>query len=305
MKSVSNVGFIGLGNMGWPMAARLAEAGFKLTVFDLNGKIVKMFCRQYHARQADDTADVGRDNQVIITMLPDGETVRRAVLEPIRPGKLPLIASMSPQTILIDMSSSSPMETESLGRILAGKRFDLIDAPVSGGVSRAKSGTLTIMAGGKKSRVDHCRPLFQAMGNQIFYTGPLGSGHAMKALNNLVSAAGLIAAAEALIIGHHFKLKPSVMIDILNASTGRNNSTENKFKQFILSRAFNSGFSLDLMVKDLSTAVQMSRSSHTPALLGSICREVWAAAQSGLPEGADHTAVVCWLETIAKSKLTP
>jgi len=303
MNHITNIGFIGLGNMGRPMAARLAAAGFNLTVFDLNARALKTFCRQYHARPAADAGDAGRSKQAVITMLPDGDTVRRVVLEEGRRGAPPLLSTLPPKAVLIDMSSSSPGGTCSLGQTLAKQGIAMIDAPVSGGVGRAKSGTLAIMAGGRKTQFNRCRPLLQAMGDRIFHTGPLGSGHAVKVLNNLVSAAGLIAAAEALIIGRRFNLNPAVMIDVLNSSTGRNNSTENKFKQFILSRTFNSGFSLDLMLKDLSTAVQMARETRTPALFGSLCRELWAAARPSLPEGADHTAVVCWLEEIAKEKL--
>jgi 3-hydroxyisobutyrate dehydrogenase len=214
-------------------------------------------------------------------MLPDGHVVRRVVLGEGEEGDDRLLGSMRQGAILIDMSSSSPTGTQALGKILA------LDAPVSGGVSRAENGTLAIMVGGDAAVVKGCRPLFEAMGERLFETGALGSGHAMKALNNLVSAAGLIAAAEALLIGHRFGLEPTVMIDILNASTGRNNSTENKFKQHILSRAFNSGFSLDLMVKDLTTAVDLARETRTPAVFSAACRELWAAALSRLENEAD------------------
>ena len=304
MKRLIDIGFIGLGNMGRPMAARLAEAGFNLTVFDLNSRVLKAFSRKYRAKPAADAGEAGRNNQAVITMLPDGDTVRRVVLEEGRRGTPSLLLSMPPKAVLIDMSSSSPSGTCDLSHILAKQAISMIDAPVSGGVGRAKSGTLAIMAGGQKTRIKRCRPLLQTMGDRIFETGPLGSGHAMKVLNNLVSAAGLIAAAEALIVGRRFNLNPTVMIDVLNCSTGRNNSTENKFKQFILSRTFDSGFSLDLMLKDLSTAVQMARETRTPALFSSACRELWAAAQSALPEDSDHTAIVCWLEELAREKLT-
>src|SRR5690606_35558380 len=133
---------------------------------------------------------------------------------------------------------------------------------------------------------------------RVFRTGPLGSGHAMKALNNFVSAAGLLAAAEALLVGRAFGLDPDTMVDVLNASTGRNNSTENKFKQYILSRTFDSGFSLDLMLKDLTTAVDLGRKIGMPALFGASCRELWAAAHCSLEQGADHTSVVQWLEEL-------
>ena len=179
----------------------------------------------------------------------------------------------------------------------------MLDAPVSGGVSRAMAGTLAIMVGGEPVVVRRCMPVFEAMGERVFETGSLGSGHAMKVLNNVVSAAGLLAAAEALLIGARFGLKPEVMIKVLNASTGRNNSTENKFNQFILSRRFDSGFSLDLMVKDLTTALELARESNMPALFSGVCRELWAAAQSKLEKGSDHTEVVRWFEEMANLEL--
>jgi 3-hydroxyisobutyrate dehydrogenase len=179
----------------------------------------------------------------------------------------------------------------------------MLDAPVSGGVPKAVDGTLAIIVGGDAAVAERCRPLFEAMGAQIFMAGALGSGHALKALNNLVSAAGLIAAAEALLIGHRFGLDPTVMIDVLNASTGRNNSTENKFKRFILSRRFDSGFSLDLMVKDLTTAVKLARETGAPAVFSGVCRELWAAAQAVLEAESDHTDVVRWFEEMAKTEL--
>jgi 3-hydroxyisobutyrate dehydrogenase len=159
------------------------------------------------------------------------------------------------------------------------------------------------MVGGDKAVIGRCRPLFEAMGERIFETGISGSGHAMKALNNLVSAAGLIAAAEALLVGQRFGLAPSVMLDVLNASTGRNNSTENKFKQFVLSRTFDSGFTLDLMVKDLTTAVELARDTGTPALFSATCRELWAAARTILPKESDHTMVVRWFEQMTGTDL--
>jgi len=178
-----------------------------------------------------------------------------------------------------------------------------VDAPVSGGVPRAEAGTLAIMAGGERHTIERCRPLLGTMGEHIFATGPLGSGHALKALNNLVSAAGLLASAEALLIGRRFGLEPDVMVDVFNASTARNNSTENKFKQFVFSRRFSSGFALDLMVKDLTTALDLAEATETPASFSALCRELWSKAQAELEAGADHTAVVQWLEKIAATTL--
>jgi 3-hydroxyisobutyrate dehydrogenase len=291
------VGFVGLGSMGRPMAARLRSAGCALTVFDARPEVVRDFVKDGGVAGAA-LPDIGRASEVVITMLPNGEIVRRVVLD-----ENGLLHSMPAGSVLIDMSSSSPTGTQALGRALAEHDVAMLDAPVSGGVPRAETGTLSIMVGGDPQVIARCRPVLQPLGEHIFETGALGSGHALKALNNLVSASGLIAAAEALLIGQRFGLDPSVMIDVLNASTGRNNSTENKLKQFVLSRRFASGFSLDLMVKDLSTALELADATDTPAPFSTLCRELWSAAQAQLESGADHTAVVRWFEALARTTL--
>lgn len=141
------------------------------------------------------------------------------------------------------------------------------------------------------------------MGAQIFETGLLGSGHAMKALNNYVSAAGLAAAIEAVLAGSQFGLDPEVVVRVLNASTGRNNSTENKFSQLIRSRAFNGGFSLALVVKDLRTALEVAAASGTPAPFGEVCLDLWARAEKELGGQVDHTAVVQYWERLVGCEL--
>jgi 3-hydroxyisobutyrate dehydrogenase len=159
------------------------------------------------------------------------------------------------------------------------------------------------MAGGETASIDRVMPVLQAMGNSILRTGPVGSAHAMKALNNLVSAGGFLIGIEALMIGSRFGLDPAVMVDVLNASTGMNNSTQKKFRQFVLSRRFDSGFGLDLMVKDLSIALDVARETATPAPFAAQCRELWAAAAALLGPGQDHTAMAKLSEALAGSEL--
>jgi 3-hydroxyisobutyrate dehydrogenase len=177
----------------------------------------------------------------------------------------------------------------------------MLDAPVSGGVPRARDGTLAIMVGGDPEAIERARPVLAAMGSKIFATGPLGSGHAMKALNNYVSAAGLAAAAEALLVGRRFGLDPAIMTDVLNASSGRNNSTENKLKQHILSRTFASGFSLDLMAKDLDTAVELAGDLGVPTPFAERCVALWKDAAAQFGRGADHTEIYRFLERLKES----
>jgi len=287
------IGFIGLGQMGAPMVRNLARAGFKVAVGDANAQAVARVGAEIACEAPASLAALGAACRVVITMLPDGNAVREVVLA----------MNLPRDAIVIDMSSSSPMGTRDLGRALAERGVALVDAPVSGGVKKAVDGSLSIMAGGDPATIEHVRPVLTAMGKQIFLTGPLGSGHAMKALNNYVSAAGLAAAAEAVLAGSRFGLDPAAIVAILNASTCKNNSTENKFPQFVLSRAFDSGFSLGLMVKDLRTALDVAHATGTPAPLGEACVEAWARAEQLLGGQADHTAVVKYWERLAGSEI--
>ena len=170
--------------------------------------------------------------------------------------------TLKPGSVVIDMSSSSPVGTRELGPILEKRGIRLIDAPVSNGVKGATAATLAIMVGGDRAIFEQYRPLFEKLGNQIFHAGPLGAGHAVKALNNYVSAAGLVAACEAVITGQRFGLDPAVVVDILNASSGMNNTTKNKFKQHMLSGTFGAGFTTGLMAKDVRTALEVVRDTR-------------------------------------------
>ncbi len=301
MEAVKAIGFVGIGNMGFPMASRLVTAGYALTVYDMKRDVQTAFLKTHNARGADSPAEVAAQNNLVITMLPDGKAVAAVVLGSERSAGI--IENMAPGSVLVDMSSSAPTGTRELGDRLAARQVDLIDAPVSGGVPKAQSGELAIIAGGDAKVIERCRPVFEVLGSRIFHSGPLGSGHAVKALNNMCSAAGLIAAAEVLLVGRRFGVDPQIMNDILNASTGRNNSTENKMARYVFSRSFSSGFSIDLMLKDLTTATDLAQELGVPALFSRTCRELWAAAQARLEKGVDHTGVVKWFEELAHVRL--
>ena len=283
------VAFIGLGKMGRPMAANLAKAGFGLRVMDRSADAVRDFLAEHAAGAFDTPREAAAGSDVLITMLPAGRDVREVLL-----GRTPedpdaARTGLKPGSLVIDMGSSAPLLTRETGQQLATAGIAMLDAPVSGGVPRARDGTLAIMVGGDQEVIEHARPVLAAMGSKLFVIGPLGSGHAMKALNNYVSAAGLAAAAEALLVGRRFGLDPTVMTEVLNASTGRNNSTENKLKQHILSGTFASGFSLDLLAKDLATAVELARDLGVPMPFAERSVPLWKYATAQLGPGADHT----------------
>ena len=290
----SAVAFVGLGKMGAPMAARLVAAGWQVRAYDLSPGALDAFMRANpHAIRAERPTDAVADAAVVITMLPDGAAVRRAVLD------TGVAAAMPKGALVIDMSSSAPAETLELGKALQAMGLGLVDAPVSGGVKRAAEGDLAIMIGGDPERVRWCRPVVATMGSAIYETGPLGSGHAMKALNNFVSAAGLVATCEALLAGKRFGLDPALMVDILNASSGCNNTTLLKAKQFMLSGSFGSGFSLGLMAKDLRTAAGIADGLRLEEPLSGAMADLWTKAQAALEPDADHTEMYQIAEILA------
>ena len=275
------------------MARRISLAGYRLMVMDASREAVERFQSRVECSAELTPAALGQACRVVITMLPDGHAVRQAVL-----GKDGLAYGLATGSVLIDMSSSAPAGTRELAAELAESAIALIDAPVSGGVARAEEGKLAIMAGGDAVSVERCGGLFAALG-QVFATGPCGSGHAMKALNNYLSAIALGAAAEAVIAGERFGIDPATMIRILNSSTGRNTATEQKFPAFVLPRTFNSGFALGLMAKDLRIALRLARESGAPTFLLESCANLWQRAEQQLGFGADNTEVVKYLESLS------
>lgn len=267
--------------MGYPMAARVAAAGHALRVVDIAPGAAARFAAE-HGAQACAAAEAVREADFVITMLPSSNEVEATLLA------ADVRAALRAGCTIIDMSSSEPMRTRALAHQLGELEVALVDAPVSGGVKKARDGSLAIMFGGSETQLAGCAPLLSTMGAKIFRTGEVGSGHAMKALNNFVSAAGLVAAVEALHIGEKFGLDPHVMTSILNASTGRNNTTENKVEQFMLSGKFDSGFGLALMEKDVGIAVKLAEALGVAVRQGRLCHELWAEAARSA-KGADHT----------------
>lgn len=298
--NVTKIGFIGIGTMGTPMAGNLVKAGFKLMIHNVDPARTAAFVAKQPAEIATGLIELGKACDLIITMVPDGKIVRRVLCGDNDSFVGCVAAGLKQGATVIDMSSSSPIGTRELGPLLAKRGIGMLDAPVSGGVRRAIDASLAIMAGGDAALFERCKPVFEKLGKQIFHAGPLGAGHAMKALNNYVSAAGLTAASEAVMAGSRFGLKPEVIVDILNASTGMNNSTQVKFKQFILSQTYSAGFMMGLMAKDLRTALEVVAATDTPAPLAKRCIDIWNDAEKRLGPQADHTEIFRYLESAPK-----
>lgn len=274
--------------MGAPMCACLAKAGFRLFVADADPTRAGELCDALPVSPL--TKEVAGEVDVLITMLPNSKIVETVLLAD------GWAAALRKGALVIDMSSSEPVRSRDLAATLAGEGLRYIDAPVSGGVKRATEGTLAILVGGDEAVVADAMPVLEAMGRSILFIGPAGSGHAAKALNNFVSACGLMVTVEALHVAQRFGISPEAMTDVLNASSGKSNTSENKVKQFMLSGTYGSGFSLHLMDKDLGIARALAESVDYPLTFGRNGIDLWHEAASRVGPTADHTEMYRLLE---------
>ncbi len=275
--------------MGLPMAKLLNAEVFDTIGFDLSPKASAEF-KASGGKIANNPRATMKGASIVITMLPDGAIVR-SVLEDVDNGQ----ALPDSGALVIDMSSSEPIGTQELHARFSKSGIGMIDAPVSGGVSRAQTGTLSIMVGGDEENIRRAAPILSTFGT-IKRTGKIGSGHAAKCLNNYVSAAGLFAACQALIAGQEYGLDPAAMIEILNSSTGQNFATSNKLQQQILSSRFESGFAMSLMAKDLKTASNLADALGLKNIHMSSDAKIWAEASQSLGPLSDHTEIYRFLQ---------
>lgn len=287
------VGVVGLGNMGLPIALNLVRAGFDVVGADVSDARLGQLSQE-GGRSADTAAQLAGEADVIVLLLPDSKVVASVVTAP------RFVAALRPGTVIVDMSSSEPMRTRELGEALRERGVAMVDAPVSGGVKAAVAARLTIMAGGDTEDLAVVRPVLDALGT-VTHTGALGSGHALKAINNLLSATHLWATSEAMVLGERFGLDPAVMLAVLNGSSGRSGSTENKWPNFILPGTFDSGFALRLMLKDVRTAVALADEIGAPGRMAQLTESLWAEASDGLAADADHTEIARWVTSDAAS----
>jgi 3-hydroxyisobutyrate dehydrogenase len=287
--TVRRIGFVGIGNMGWPMARRLVQSGYEVAVCDAQPGRATSFAAEVGGRVAADAQDAAAAADAVVTMLPTSAHVAAA---------LGAVATWPPGAVVIEMSSGAPSATRALAAELRVHDVALVDCPVSGGVRRAESGTLSVLAGGDVDVLERVAPVLAVIGSSVHRCGPVGAGQAMKALNNLVSAGGFLIAVEALLVGRRCGLDPARVVEVLNASSGANNSTQNKLSQFVLSRSFDSGFSLDLMAKDLGIAADIAREAGVAAPFSALCSQLWASAAHLLGPGCDHTEMARFSEIV-------
>jgi len=290
------VGFIGLGNMGAPMARRLIANGHDVKVFDANPRVAESF-REHWAGSLRET---GADRDVIVTMLPNGQIVREALL-----GKEGALRQARRGVIVVDTSSSDAAGTVSLGAELKALNVALVDAPVSGGVPLATQGKLALMIGtDDPALLDTVRPVLQAFGERHIEVGKLGAGHAAKAINNAIAAAIIAITSEGLLLGERFGVTPATLLDVINNSTGRSQISETLFKTQVLPRTFALGFSIGLMAKDVGLAASLGERLELKLPVLETVSQSWAAARDALGANTDFTAYLRAVEA-RNSKSSP
>jgi 3-hydroxyisobutyrate dehydrogenase len=284
------VAFIGVGNMGKPMAANIAKGGHALTVLDANTTLATKVAAEIGATACARISELP-EVDVIVTMLPDGKVVRSVAL-----GEGGIASVAKRGTLLVDMSSSQPLITRETGAALLAKGITLIDAPVSGGVERATKGTLTIMIGGDDpAAIARAKPVLSCMGNTFFEVGKLGSGHAAKALNNILGAGNYAIMSEALTVAERYGIDPETFVDIVNVSTGQSFISTVVMKKFVIPKTYDTGFKVGLLAKDAGIAAELSANLGCDTPFMRLADERWAQARDLLGADEDNSkAILVW-----------
>jgi 3-hydroxyisobutyrate dehydrogenase len=289
----SKIGFIGLGVMGTPMVSHLHRNGNHVTVHDLNFESARALVSELGERAAvaESPEEVARNSDVIFTMLPNGHVVQQVVF-----GPQGLSLGIRKGSLLVDTSSSEPWLTCETAKRLMEQGVSMIDAPVSGAQWGAEAANLVFMVGGKTLDLERVRPLLNCMGKSIFHLGSQGAGHAMKCINNLVTAVTLSATSEGLVMGKAFGLDPEAMVKVMNVSTAGSWISQTHIDQRILSRTFDDPFKLDLMLKDMNIANALAREVKVSAPVSALSQQLWQAASRVAGAGASISELVRWVE---------
>ncbi len=302
MNEIRKVGFIGVGNMGNPMAGHLVKAGFDVTVFDIRSETTQAFVAQHGGKAAASLAEAGRGADAVITMLPNDKVVRKAILGG---GGEGAAAGLARGAVVIDMSTSDPVGTRALAEALKPRGIEMLDAPVMGGVAFAQNATLEIMVGGDAALIERCRPLFSAMGPNLIRSGGIGTAHALKVLANYVNACSLINAVEAMTIGKKFGLDANLMAEaLIPMCTGRNHPIVKKVIPHVLTRKFGTGMAMGFIAKDLKIAIDTAHAVGAAAPLGEKVAELWNAAVREFGYDLDQTQIARYWEEASKVSLT-
>ncbi len=283
--------FLGLGDIGALMAAHLVRDPFVVVVWNRTSSRADRFAREHKARVAPTPAAAVKDADVVITCLPSSVEVE-AVLH----GENGMLEALRKGAVLIDCTSGDPPTSRSIAAELRQRGVDFIDAPVSGGTTAAKAGSLTVMWGGEAAVFERVRPVVEAFGKKIVHAGPVGSGDALKAVNNALLAVHILSTAEGLAVLVKAGVDPKVALEVINASSGRSNSSENLIPQRVLTRAFPRTFRLALLDKDIGIASVLADDLNARTPIISLAAERFHEAREMLGEEADHVEAVKMVE---------
>lgn len=287
-----HVGFIGLGRMGVPMASRLIDAGYELTVFDVRLESIDALVAK-GAHSAASPAAVASAVDTVLLSLPDPPIVREVAL-----GAHGVIAGTRVKTVL-DLSTTGATAAREIAAALAAKGITAVDSPVSGGVAGAVKGTLAVMVACPKELFAELEPMLRHIGKVFFIGERPGMGQTMKLANNLLSATATAATAEAIVFGVKAGLDPAVMCDVINAGSGRNTASQDKFPNQVLTRKFDQGFATGLMYKDVRLCLEEAQAAGVPMPVSAGVRAMWARANDELGADSDMTEIVQLLERAA------
>lgn len=283
------VAFLGLGSIGRPMARRIAQAGFPLTVWNRTQSRATAFASEHKARAAKTAAEAARDADVVVTCLSTSQDVAAVVADG-------LVEALSGGAVLLDCTSGDPATSRQIAAQIAPRNVGFVDAPVSGGVKGAEEGTLTVMCGGTEKDLARVRPVIEAFGKKIVHCGPVGAGDAVKAMNQALLALTIWGTGEALVALSKSGVSAQVALDVINASSGRSNASMNLFPERVLTRAFPRTFRLALLDKDARIAAQIARDERVPAPLTQLAADLCTLARKELGEEADHVEAVKVIE---------
>lgn len=277
------VGFVGLGAMGAPMVEALIDAGFAVLVADVRAEAAEALAER-GATAASSAAEVADGAETVLVSLPTPEVVRTVADE---------VASGNSLRTFVDLSTTGPSTTEAVAAGLAAKGIRYLDAPVSGGVAGVSERRLTVMASGDEAVFADVKPLLATFASTILHVGAVpGQGQLAKLLNNLLSATAFAITSEAMTLGVRGGLNAATLLDVFNASTGRNTATSDKFPRQVLTRAFASGFRLKLMTKDVELCLAEARSRGHAMPVGGLVQQLWTLAAAQAEEEDDHTEFV-------------
>jgi 3-hydroxyisobutyrate dehydrogenase len=286
-----NTAFLGLGAIGRPMASRIAAAGHELTVWNRTAERAADFAKQNRARHAKNPADAVRGADVVVTCFSTSPDVY-SILD----GDDGLLAGVKRGSVVVDCTSGDPTTSKRIAERLAQKGVDYIDAPVSGGTSGAEKGTLTVMVGGDADALARAKPVIEAFGQKIVHCGAVGAGDTVKAVNQAFLAIHLLSAAEGLATLVKEGVDPAKALEVINASSGRSNSSMNLIPERVLTRAFPRTFKLSLLEKDIGIAATMARENRVPAPVMQVTADIFRVARREFGEDVDHVEIVKLIE---------